>query len=246
MPLPILRVVRVGTHRAPELDVEHQAEASRHDADDGVGVAVDRHDPADHIRRAAEAPLPVAVADRRDVRCTLQALVGGELAAEHRADAKRSEQVRCHDDAVDALRLSDARDRVAAGVPDKRIERLEGRAHVSVVPVVLSRDHRDEIPVYGRAPQHQPLGLGERHGIEQGRVDDTEHGHIGADADSEDEDDHGAEAGRPAQRPAGVADILPDAFHQYASVRVGARGELSETWQASCPTPSAPTCPVTV
>jgi hypothetical protein len=96
-----LRVVESGLQRERHPDVHgclqpDAGEVARADADEGEGRAVDRQPAADDIRRPAEAPLPVGMAEDRGGFVGRAGLVWQRPAqdgrhAEHREEARRHE-----------------------------------------------------------------------------------------------------------------------------------------------------------
>jgi hypothetical protein len=84
-------------------------EASRRDADNRERHALERQRAADGVRRAAEAPLPEAVADDRDrsIRAAAPHVVRrGERAADPRRDAEDLEERAARPHTVHELRFS--------------------------------------------------------------------------------------------------------------------------------------------
>jgi hypothetical protein len=72
-----------------------EAEPRRHDADDRVAIAAQPDRLTDHVRPAAEARLPQAVAENHLVdRATDAILVVGEGASDHRLHAQQRKKLR--------------------------------------------------------------------------------------------------------------------------------------------------------
>ena len=92
----------------PDVTPIREIESGLHHTDDRVRAAVDRYALADDRAIAREAPLPQALAQQGDVLTALSIFVGGEVAADHRVNAERREQVRgdpCPSNALGFVRL---------------------------------------------------------------------------------------------------------------------------------------------
>ena len=102
-------------------------EPRRHHADDLERLLVDVETLADRVRRAAELPLPVAVAQDRDAMPAIDLVVGGELPAEDRRHAEHLEELVRDAQAARVGRLArvvaHAQDAVASDASDG-VERL--------------------------------------------------------------------------------------------------------------------------
>jgi hypothetical protein len=83
--------------RRPQLGVadpeRRELEPRRHDADDGVGLAVEGERLADDLRISAEAPLPQPMGEHHGGRRPRLIVAGTEGAAEGRRDPQHREHV---------------------------------------------------------------------------------------------------------------------------------------------------------
>jgi hypothetical protein len=85
--------VGVGALRRAEARVPHEAEARRHDADDGIRLAVEPDVAAEDVPIGAE-PRPQLVRQHDDRRTLRANFARRKAAAEHRFHAEQLEQVR--------------------------------------------------------------------------------------------------------------------------------------------------------
>jgi hypothetical protein len=102
-PLPCR--IRVERERRPHLRAHREVESLRRDADDFVGLGVERDRPSDDGGIAAEAPVPEPMADDGAAMAAGGFLVCQEPAAERRLHAERREEIRGHAEALHPLRL---------------------------------------------------------------------------------------------------------------------------------------------
>jgi hypothetical protein len=91
--------------RDPHAVILGKAEAWRHDADNGVGAAVDRNGPANDRSVAQKTPPPHIVADDDHGFGADLIVVRGQVAAERRRDAESGKQVPGNGGPVELLRL---------------------------------------------------------------------------------------------------------------------------------------------
>ena len=75
-----------------------------HDTDDGIGLAVKGHTPADDAWIGGEVIAPEFVAEEHDVTLARAVLIGRKRAAEKRTDTKEREKVGCYRTGLNGLR----------------------------------------------------------------------------------------------------------------------------------------------
>src|ERR1051326_1019803 len=93
----ITQVFRRKNERRPQLAaVVRKVEILRHDTDDGEAAAIECHGLADDVLRAAEAPLPEAMFEHRDILMSRFALFALKGAAHHCPHSKRIEETCRH------------------------------------------------------------------------------------------------------------------------------------------------------
>ncbi len=191
----------------------HAAEPGRHDADDGVRLAVELKGAADDRGIAAESPLPQRIAQDDDgIALRHFVLFGPEGAAEGGMDAEQR-KIRLGDvfgrDALPLVHAGEGR----AGVREEGhvLERAALRAPVAVVrhggaPAFHLRP-LDIAPQFDQAGRR---GIRER--AEDDGIDDAENGGVGANAEGQGENRHEGECGAVTQGSHRVAQVLPQGF----------------------------------
>ncbi len=236
-PGPVPREVGdVGGQHAPCIDVRRHRrvrwqidpERRRQDAHHDRAPAIQLDRAADHIRIAAESPLPQPVAQhhlaRRQVgigvrellRIDRNRIIFSEGPTVDRPDAEQLEQVPRRVAVRDALGLAGAGQR--AGDGHRPGEALEPRGLGLIVPEIGSRYERalDIGRLQARPHERQLLGMIVRQRTKQNGVRHAEHRHVAADAERQGEDDHRREQ-RPSDEGANrVLEVANDvADHDY-------------------------------
>src|SRR5688500_15451497 len=198
-----------GAERQPDVGVEREFEALRHDADNRCRHVVDAHGSPNHRRVAAVAVHKDAVSNERHRRCAGAIVVRGETAAEYRLLA-HDPKCRCVDTraAVSLGRLpfiADVRD--ATGV-DR--EQIEGARRVSeVAEIEIRHAHVAIADTIARIDGHHAIGVGHRHAADQHGVHEGEHRGVHADAKRQGDSCDEREPFGFQQEPPGKAHILP-------------------------------------
>ena len=212
---PELDLVAFGPRVAVAAHLER--EATWHDAHDRVGLArpAETHVLSHSGRVAAGQPLPQPVAqDDLPVRSGL-ALGIGERAPERRLHLQHAKERRGGAHPAKLLRRPVDRQRVEpvgehplAFERGERLQPIEVRRD-GVGEDVIRRDRRVHL-----AQCDDAVRVRHRQGPQQHRVDDSERGDVGAEADGERQDGGRAEAEVPAQEPEGRAEILGQTLHR--------------------------------
>jgi hypothetical protein len=185
-----------------------------HDADDGVGLAVDPHGLADTLPVAAEVGLPERSREQSDMMVTPAVFLGREEPSQQRAQAQDLEVLGRNEPHTDLLGFLGRRRRAEVlppGVVDDEL--LEGVALPSQVAGVQRRGPgRSAVP--GGEDPHQSVRVCKRERAEEDRVQHRED--RGVRADSERERQHGdaREGGRLAQHARRETDIEEDALER--------------------------------
>jgi hypothetical protein len=185
-----------------------QGEARRHHTDDGARLSIRGERPPHDRRIAAEAALPVAVAQHHHLVAPGPVLGGGVGAAEQRWRLEGGEELRRRVDRVEVLGLPRTRDRhVAVAVRGDALERRQ-RGDVRQLrvgePAAI-----DPLPLPTRVERDEVLRRGIREGTEQHAVDDAEDRRGGPDPNGQRRDHHRREPGGPPESAPGVAKVLP-------------------------------------
>ena len=168
------------------------------------GTPVQGERPPDDGRVAAKAAPPETVAQHHDAVVPGLVLVGQERPAEGGADAEHVEEVDRRIDAGETCGLARARQAERRAAVD-RGQAVERAAHVAHVAVLGSRER---LAALGPDDDEMPR-IPERQGLEEDRVDDREHGGVGADADR-DRREHRGRQRRPGRHEAdGLSQIVP-------------------------------------
>jgi hypothetical protein len=161
---------------------ERPEEASRHDADDRVGNAVQSLGLADDLGVAAIPVLPCLVADHGDrMSVVSDVLIGLERAAEDRANAESLEVVGRHDASRRALRAVADRQRRASDV--LRDEGIKERAFSPQVLEVEPGDVIAVVVVDAGQSDHPLLMSDEWEGAQKDALDPAENRGCRADSD---------------------------------------------------------------
>ncbi len=135
VPLLVGSLLRRERHRRPHrLVVIVRPETRRHDADDGVGPAVDAKLAADRMSIAAELAAPEPIAQHHDRLTTRLAFLRGERAADLRRHTSDLEERRGHRGRLNSSRNTSLID-AAVVVPEHRL-RLECRDVSQSIEVV--------------------------------------------------------------------------------------------------------------
>ncbi len=205
----------------PDLLVDGEGEARRHDADDGGGFAVDADALADDIGRTAEIALPELVADERDLGGAGLVIGGGEVAPDDGADAADAEEIGGDVRTGVALRIAVDRD-VDGGAVDvsrQQIERLLLLAHGLVVEredlAAKAVDVRVFLADIDDLDAGEAVGVRIREAAEHGAVDDAEHRRDAPDAEGEDEHGEQAEGLFLEEDAKTDADVLEEAWEEH-------------------------------
>jgi hypothetical protein len=188
----VVAILEIGGGRNghPQIGVDGEFEALRHDADDGGGLSVDAHRLADDAGGAVVALLPKSVPKHHHGRCAGIAVAGHEAAAQDGRCVQHGKQARSGVFQVIGLRgiAGVGEDAVIAGTGLDRFERgspiavgaevRPGEAYAVVAMRAVAVADGDEAVAArdGRRP--------DQHGIDQGE----DHG-VGADAEREGDDD---------------------------------------------------------
>jgi hypothetical protein len=146
--------------------------------------------------------------------------VRAERPAQVRPHAEDIEEVVGHRHAAEALGFSAAAQQVVADSVEREVAgdrrerprpcaQIEHVAHLGRLPGEATR--------VAICDPHQPIGLGERHGTQQQRVHDAEHGGAGSNTEAGDQDDEGREPRITPQRPEGVAEVLEKCGESHES-----------------------------
>ena len=199
---------------APGREDRREVERGRQDADDAGGLVVqDQRGPDDGgVRR--EAPHPERMAEDHGLRAVPRGFLGAERAAHSRLHTQDLEEIVRHRHGAETLRLAvPAEDGIADAVEGKeagncghRLGPLAQIHHVSR----LSRLPREAAGVVVRDPD-QALGIRERQGAQEQRVDHAEDGGARPDAQPGDEDGEYRETRIAPQGAKGIAEILDQA-----------------------------------
>ena len=262
-PGPVPREVGdVGGQHAPGIDVRRHRrvrrqidpERRRQDTHHDRAPAIQLDRAADHIRIAAESPLPQPVAQhhlaRRQVgigvrellRIDRDRVILSKGPTVEWSDAEHLEQVPRRVAVRDALGLAGAGQR--AGDGHRPGEALEPRGLGLVVPKIGSRYERalDIGRLQARPHERQLLGMIVRQRTKQNGVRHAEHRHVAADAERKGEDDHRREQ-RPSDEGANrVLEVANDvADHDYGCASCtpacGRRCSISAPWDLAPRTP---------
>jgi hypothetical protein len=234
---PLRRLLIGERHRYPHVrrrvvelrPAAREDERRRHDADDRVRLAIERDRLPDRAGASAVAPLPQRPTDQRDVAAR-PILRRRDRASERRIDAQQRKEAGRNPRAHDPLGIAGSRqlERHVEEGPDglKRlllpleVEQVwwgEGRAIEAGAGRALVEG--DEL-----------LGRGEAQRPDQQRVDQAEHGRVGADAERQNEHHHDGKAGRACQAAGGVAKVVEEAGHGMArDSGLGARTSAAES-----------------
>ena len=203
-------------HQQIEVVIDH-LESARHHTGDHARLRVDADGAAHHARIAAEAPLPVSIAEHHSLRSARvlvgrrQPLPGGGRHIERLQNAVRNQR------RVDLLRLRDPRD--ACGPRQPHAHRLEARLCAAKVRYIEA-DRRSSsrksaspgAPGAFRRKRNQLLRLRIRKRPDQHAVEHAEDRCIGADADGQREDDGDREPWRPREPAAYMLQIHQQRF----------------------------------
>ena len=206
---PRIRLQDEGRH---ELRARRQKRVLRgEDADDRVGLAVQRQDVAEDAAVAAEARLPEPVGEEGDARASRPFLFRHRRAPERRAGAQDSEEVARHplgrqrDGLVDAGQV---------GAPSAvREESVEASGVLAELEEVRDREGLPVAPGLERVDREEPLGVREGEPAQEHGADDREDRGVGADRQGEGRYDGGGEARAPADVAEGEAKVAQEARH---------------------------------
>ena len=199
--------------------VEREAEAGRHDADDGDAAPADLDLAPEDRRVAAEAALPEVVAEDDDARPVRAVLLLAEAAAERRGDAEDREDVAPDVSRADALRLSRAAGEHRRAVGEEA-DVGEGADPGPVrLPLVVGEPRLIEplprAPDDGDALRAPPGKRGQEDALH-----DAEERRRGADAEGEGEGGDDGEARAAAERAGGEAGVEPEVFQAAGAALV--------------------------
>ena len=203
---------------------EGEFEITRHDADDEIGLAVEKDFLSEDARVTMETALPGGVAEDGDLLFLIVLLLG-EDAAEERLDFESGKDAGAHARRVDLGGIADAGELITGeGVS---AERGEAVGVAGVVDDVRSSDASfcDAVDFHSlqRVGEHDELlGMGEGERAQEHAFDDGEDGGGGADAEGEGEDGGEGEAGGFGEVTDGNLQITQ---HGGSCVRLGLRVE---------------------
>ena len=237
----------VGGQHTPRIDVRRHRrvcrqidpERRRQDAHHDRAPAIQLDRAADHIRIAAESPLPQPVAQhhraRRQVGIGVRELLGidrnrvflSKGPTVEWPDAQQLEQVPRRVAVRDALGLAAAGQR--AGDGRRPGEALEPRGQGLVVLEIGSRYERalDIGRLQARPHERQFLGMIVRQRTKQNSVRHAEQGHVAADAERQGEDDHRREQRSSDEGANRVLEVANDvADHDYGCAFLQERGSF--------------------
>ena len=201
---------------------EHRSEIERRrqHTDDGMWLVVQREGGSDDRGISREAALPKTVAEQDGLWSVPRAFLRIERPSEQRPHAEHVEEIVGNGNAAEALRLTLAAQEVVADavereVPRDRRERLRPLAQVEHVSHL--RRLAGQTAGVAVGDPYELLRVGERQRPQNQRVDYAEDGSGGADAEPDDEEGKGSEAGVAAKRPKRVAQILTKIFESHGA-----------------------------
>src|SRR5262245_46740160 len=182
------------------------AEGGGQDADDLVRLPVDADRAAENVGGAAEAGLPVVVADDENVVAAVDLFVATEGAAELRPGAERRKKVGGSAKALGHLRRPARLGNADLG------EGVRGDLAVAAylgpqIEVVGRRNTAAGVVGGGAEDALQPIPVGVRRRPQQVGVEGAEHRRVGADAEPERDDGDESESRSPTQRLDGEAEV---------------------------------------
>ena len=210
----------------PDLGIrdDRRPEGVRHDADNLVRLAAERHLTSENSRVSAEASYPEAVRDDRNPRRTRTVVLEREIAPACGRDAQNAEVLEGDLLPDERFRIAKSRDRrLPASDGGHTFERfvLAGQIHEVPGGGVFARgaaagrhvlpDHRDSV----RIPVWQ--------GPEQQGIHHAEDGRVGADPEREGHGHHGREPGSSGDHSERIPQVLQKPVHPKSScfVRIG-------------------------
>ena len=217
-PEQVLRVpldVRVGGELGHRDDVEwrsHQRGAEKlgaagQHADHGSKPPVDRILFVEHAASAAEASLPVPVAQNYRV-AGLASLLGVEEASDLGGDAEDAEEIRSDGERGDALWPVGTVQRRERGCVQRHSSK-RFRARLPVAEIGVRHAESGNALVRIRGPERHELVIARKwEGAQEHGVDHAEDGRVRADAERDGEDDDGRDEGRRPRHTEGEADVL--------------------------------------
>jgi hypothetical protein len=103
VPEAVRRLFRREGERRPDLRAVGKVESERGDADDFVGLSIERDRLADDRRIAAEPALPDSMTENGSAMLSRSLFGGKESAAERRLDPERSKEIGRYPEALHAL-----------------------------------------------------------------------------------------------------------------------------------------------
>jgi hypothetical protein len=190
------------------------AKSARHDAHDAIPVVVEAQGPADDVPVGSELPSPEPVADDDLEVEAGSGVVRVEGAAQLRVCAEGGEVIRRDSLEVEAQRPRAAGEgHVGAGAGDRHGLEDAGTLHVSP----LRDGHADRLRADAGQivfEAHQFAGVWVRQWAQQRRIDHTEDGSGGADAERNGGDRNERETGGAHQHAHCVAQIEEQVFEQ--------------------------------
>ena len=197
--------------RGPDLGFADEGElhGGRQNADDGAGRAVERDDGSDDVGIAAEAGAPERVTENDDGMAFGAAFLGGEGAAELRADAEHGEEIRRDAGDGNLHGLADAGEVEVVTGPGGGFE----GAGVVAQQLVAEQGERALVGIrIADADELLRLAVGE--GTQQQRAGDGEDGGVGSDSEGEGEDGDEGEAGVAAEHAQAEAEVAEERGHR--------------------------------
>ena len=210
----------------PDLRIrdDRRPEGVRHDADNLVGLAAERHLTSESPRVSAEAPYPESVRDDRNPRRTRTVVLEREIAPARGRDAQNGEVLEGDLLPDERFWIAKSRDRrLPASDGGHTFERsvLAGQIHEVPGGGEFARgaaagrhvlpDHRDSV----RIPVWQ--------GPEQQGIHHAEDGRVGADPEREGHGHHSREPGSSGDHSERILQVLQKPVHPKSScfVRIG-------------------------
>jgi hypothetical protein len=195
-------------------ELDRQTEAGREDPNDRLGCSVDGDPSADDRRLAAIPAVPELVRQYHGGGSVRQILLGGEAAAEDRANADDVQQVASDQPRPESLRLG-----VAAEIHGRVVEGGEPVECLSL-PGIIDDLRAGEPRLWPSCPavphNHDSIGVGVRQRAKEYPVDDAEHRRVRADPEGQREHDSGSETRLVTDAAKRVTDILRECVDAVA------------------------------
>jgi hypothetical protein len=187
-----------------------EIESSGHDAYHNPRLTIERNGFSNYSAIPAEAPLPETVTENYFVVATSLILAGEKVAAEHGLYAEYRKEIGGDWHATDLLGVAGAGESEFFFVDVNRGHVLKASALLLEVGEVSLRDgYLREALGWETLPEHyEASGVVIGQGAKEHRIQQCEDGGVRADAEPENQDDDGREAGAAAEEVDGVAGIV--------------------------------------